>query len=72
MTHSITTHYYRNPSVKKCKLGYKYNKSTTRCKRVIWPLPHTRNIKRCPKGTRRGKKTTTCVPNHYIKPMVIK
>lgn len=68
---SITTHYYRPSNIKKCKLGYKYNKSTNRCKRIIWPLTHTRNVKKCPKGSRRAKKTNQCIKAHYFNPSVM-
>ena len=68
---SINTHYLRPSNIKKCKLGYKYKKSTNICKRVIWPSPNTRNVKRCPKGFRRGKKTNKCIQHYYFNPSVI-
>ena len=67
----ITTHYDRPSHLKKCKLGYKYNKSTNRCRRIVWPLTHTRNVKKCPKGSRRAKKINQCIPRHYVNPSVI-
>jgi hypothetical protein len=68
---SLTTHYSRPAHIKKCKLGFKYNKSTNRCKRFIWPLTHTRNVKKCPKGSRRAKKTNQCIQKYYLNPSVI-
>lgn len=67
----ITTHYYRPTYLKKCKLGYKYNKSQNKCKRFVWPLTHTRNVKKCQKGTRRAKKTNQCIPHYYYNPSVM-
>jgi hypothetical protein len=68
---SINTHYSRPPHVKKCKIGYKYKKTKNICKRVIWPSQNTRNVKRCPKGFRRAKKTNKCLQHYYFKPSVI-
>jgi hypothetical protein len=68
---SINTHYSRPSHVKKCKIGYQYNKTKNICKRVIWPSQNTRNVKRCPKGFRRGKKTHKCLQHYYFKPSVI-
>lgn len=68
---SINTHYSRPTNVKKCKIGYKYKKNKNTCKRVIWPSPHTKNVKRCPKGFRRGKQTKKCIQHYYFKPSVV-